>query len=118
MFTDYKALVCVFLYGGNDSYNTVVPYDKATHARYLAARGATLAVPRSALAGTRLKPALAWPGEQAFALNPSLAAMKPVFDRGQLALAMRVGFSILLFVSILAAWKLGYIQPGGIPAGR
>ena len=34
------------------------------------------------------------------------------------ALAMRVGFSILLFVSILAAWKLGYIQPGGIPAGR
>ncbi len=34
------------------------------------------------------------------------------------ALAMRVGFSILLFISILAAWKLGYIQPGGIPPGK
>ena len=34
------------------------------------------------------------------------------------ALAFRVGFSILLFVCILIAWKLGYIQPTGIPAGR
>ena len=31
------------------------------------------------------------------------------------ALAFRVGFSILLFVGILVAWKLGYIQPTGIP---
>jgi predicted benzoate:H+ symporter BenE len=31
------------------------------------------------------------------------------------ALAFRVGFSILLFLGILAAWKLGYIQPTGIP---
>jgi Trk-type K+ transport system membrane component len=34
------------------------------------------------------------------------------------ALAFRVGFSILLFVCILVAWKLGYIQPTGIPAGK
>lgn len=34
------------------------------------------------------------------------------------ALAFRVGFSVLLFVCILVAWKLGYIQPTGIPAGR
>lgn len=34
------------------------------------------------------------------------------------ALAFRVGFSILLFVCILVAWKLGYIQPTGIEAGR
>ncbi len=34
------------------------------------------------------------------------------------ALAFRVGFSILLFVCVLAAWKLGYIQPTGIPVGR
>ena len=31
------------------------------------------------------------------------------------ALAFRVGFSVLLFVCILAAWKLGYIHPTGIP---
>lgn len=34
------------------------------------------------------------------------------------ALALRVGFSVLLFVCILLAWKLGYIHPTGIPAGR
>lgn len=34
------------------------------------------------------------------------------------ALAFRVGFSVLLFLCILAAWKLGYIQPTGIPNGR
>jgi FtsH-binding integral membrane protein len=34
------------------------------------------------------------------------------------ALALRVGLSILLFVSILAAWKLGYIHPTGIASGQ
>ena len=34
------------------------------------------------------------------------------------ALAFRIGFSVLLFLCILAAWKLGYIQPTGIPNGR
>ena len=31
------------------------------------------------------------------------------------ALAMRVGFSVLLFVCVLVAWKLGYIHPTGLP---
>jgi hypothetical protein len=34
------------------------------------------------------------------------------------ALGFRVGFSILLFVCILVAWKLGYIHPTGIPVGQ
>jgi hypothetical protein len=34
------------------------------------------------------------------------------------ALALRVGFSIVLFVCILLAWKLGYIQPTGIPVSK
>ena len=33
------------------------------------------------------------------------------------ALAFRVGFSILLFVCVLMAWKFGWIEPTGIPAG-
>ena len=33
------------------------------------------------------------------------------------ALALRVGFSILLFACILLAWKFGYIKPTGIPTG-
>ena len=35
-----------------------------------------------------------------------------------LALGMRVGMSILLFICVLAAWKLGYIHPTGIAAGQ
>lgn len=34
------------------------------------------------------------------------------------ALAFRVGFSILLFICILVAWKLGYIRPTGVPVGQ
>lgn len=34
------------------------------------------------------------------------------------ALAFRVGFSVLLFICILLFWKLGYIHPTGIPAGK
>ncbi|WP_294768214.1 twin transmembrane helix small protein [uncultured Rhodoferax sp.] len=34
------------------------------------------------------------------------------------ALAVRVGLSVLLFLCILLAWKLGYIHPTGIPPGR
>jgi hypothetical protein len=34
------------------------------------------------------------------------------------ALALRIGLSVLLFVCILIAWKLGYIQPTGIPVGK
>ena len=34
------------------------------------------------------------------------------------ALAFRVGLSIVLFLCILVAWQLGYIQPTGLPASR
>ena len=34
------------------------------------------------------------------------------------ALAFRIGLSVLLFVCILISWKLGYIQPTGLPAGK
>lgn len=34
------------------------------------------------------------------------------------ALALRVGLSVVLFICILVAWKLGYIQPTGLPAGK
>ncbi|MES2484079.1 MAG: twin transmembrane helix small protein [Pseudomonadota bacterium] len=40
---------------------------------------------------------------------------KPKTNHMARALAFRVGFSILLFVCILVAWKLGYIRPTGIP---
>jgi hypothetical protein len=43
---------------------------------------------------------------------------KPKSSSMARALALRVGFSIVLFACILLAWKLGYIQPTGIPAGQ
>lgn len=87
---DYRALVCVFLYGGNDSYNTIVPYDTAAHARYATARGA-LTLSRSELAAHQLNPTVPWSNGQAFALNPALRALDAVYARGELSMAMRVG---------------------------
>ncbi len=34
------------------------------------------------------------------------------------ALAFRVGFSILLFIVVLVSWRMGWIQPTGVPMGR
>jgi formate/nitrite transporter FocA (FNT family) len=34
------------------------------------------------------------------------------------ALTFRIGFSVLLFICILIGWKLGYLHPTGIPAGK
>jgi hypothetical protein len=42
---------------------------------------------------------------------------KPKTSHMARALAFRVGFSILLFICVLVAWKLGYIQPTGIGSG-
>ena len=43
---------------------------------------------------------------------------RPKTSRMAKALALRVGFSVLLFLCILGAWKLGYLQPTGIAAGQ
>ena len=45
-------------------------------------------------------------------------AGQPRPNRMATALAMRVGLSILLFLCVLLAWKLGYLQPTGLPATR
>jgi hypothetical protein len=34
------------------------------------------------------------------------------------ALTFRIGLSVVLFLCLLVAWKLGYIQPGGLPVGK
>src|SRR4028118_2040688 len=65
--SDYKALVCVFLNGGNDYANTVVTYDPASYNKYLAIRGGggtgeSVALPRASLAATLLDPTLPLPG--------------------------------------------------------
>ncbi|MFM8769394.1 MAG: Tat pathway signal protein, partial [Rubrivivax sp.] len=81
--SDYKALVCVFLYGGNDHGNTLPPYDTASHSAYSTIRG-SLATQRASLAATALMPAVPLPGGRQMALAPELAPLKPLFDSGQL----------------------------------
>ena len=46
------------------------------------------------------------------------AADKSKSGRMARALAFRIGFSVLLFICILVGWKLGYLQPTGIPTGK
>ena len=88
--TDYKALVCVFLYGGNDYANTLVPYDSASYALYQAQRP-TLAYARDALAATALAPATPLPDARQYALAPELAPLLPLFDAGHLGVMLNVG---------------------------
>lgn len=88
--SDYKALVCVFLSGGNDHANTVVPYDQTAYNAYRSVRS-NIALPRDALRGTVLIPNTALPNGRSFALAPTLSPLMPMFNAGTLAVALNVG---------------------------
>ncbi len=92
--TDYKAMVCIFLYGGNDYANTVVPYDTASYNAYQAMRP-SFAHARANLAATILNPVTA-PLDSAgvahqYALAPNLSPLMPLFDGGQLGVLLNIG---------------------------
>ncbi|MFS0771590.1 DUF1501 domain-containing protein [Sphingomonas sp. 1P08PE] len=88
--TDYKAMVCVFLYGGMDYANTLTPYDQASYDLYRAARP-SIALTREALAGTLLTPSQALGNGRQYALAPTMGALSPLFDQGKLAVALNLG---------------------------
>lgn len=88
--TDYKALVCVFMIGGNDNFNTLVPYDAPNFAIYTQQRPA-IATAMSDLTPTLLNPATALTGGEQFALSPALAPLLPLFNGGQLAVMLNIG---------------------------
>lgn len=88
--TDYKALVCVFLYGGNDYANTLPAYDADSYAKYLAARS-NIALTRESLAATVLTPTAGLAGGRQYALAPTMASLLPLFDQGKLAVTLNVG---------------------------
>ncbi len=83
---DYKALVCINLIGGNDQSNTVVPTGNSEYVAYSSARP-SLALPRAQL--LTLSPQ-GYSGP-AIGLHPSLAAIRPLFLQGRLALVANVG---------------------------
>ena len=91
---DYKAIVCVFLYGGNDYANTLVPYDTNSYNAYQSLRP-NLAYARDRLHATALKssvPLIDRNGlQRQYALAPELAPLSPLFDSGKLGVLLNVG---------------------------
>ncbi len=96
---DYKALVCVFLNGGNDYGNTLIPFDAASHAEYATIRQ-TLATPRDALAATALAGSI---GGRQMALAPQMPRLKALWDAGRLGVQLNVG--TLVQPTTLAQYK-------------
>jgi len=85
----YRAIVCLFLFGGNDHTNTFIPYDQASYDEYFAARD-SIAIPRDQLTATATA-AVASQGGRQFAFNPALPAFKSLWDQGRLAVVANVG---------------------------
>jgi uncharacterized protein (DUF1501 family) len=88
--TDYKALVCVFLAGGNDFANTLVPYDQATYNLYQGLRP-NIALARDALTPTLLTTTTPLAGGGQYALAPTMSPLMPIFNAGKLVPVLNVG---------------------------
>lgn len=89
--SDYKALVCIFLFGGNDGNNTVIPY--TNYAAYNAVRGTTtgLNIPQSDL----LK--ISVPSHSAdYGLHPSLVELQTLYQQRKLAVLCNTGTLVQL----------------------
>ena len=84
---DYKALVCVFLFGGIDGNSVVIPNDTAGYAQYSAVRtaGSGLNIPQAQLLPVQT------PGGALYGLHPDLAEIHPLFAQKKLAILANVG---------------------------
>jgi uncharacterized protein (DUF1501 family) len=101
--TDYKALVCIFMFGGNDQSNTIVPIENGAYGSYQSARPA-IALPQASLLPLSLS---GHTGPQ-LGLNPAFATLKPLVDAGQCALMANVG--TLAYPTTLAQYKNKSVQ--------
>jgi uncharacterized protein (DUF1501 family) len=84
--SDYKALVCVFLYGGNDSNNLLVPRTGGDYTQYAAGRG-SLALPAASL--LPITPLTS--DGRAWGLHPSMTGLQGLFAQHRMALLANVG---------------------------
>jgi uncharacterized protein (DUF1501 family) len=85
---DYRALVCIFMDGGNDGENTLIRFDPPGYQTYAAIRtpASGLNIPQS-----QLLPVQPARGGPAFGFHPACAGMKTLFDQGQLGVIANVG---------------------------
>ena len=81
---DYKALVCVFLFGGNDSNNMVVPLSSSGYSSYQQIRS-VLALPQGSLLP------IAPPSAGSFGFHPKFPEMQSLFNQKHLAVLTNVG---------------------------
>src|ERR1700694_1324107 len=84
---DYKALVCVFLQGGNDSNNLIIPTIQAEYDNYAAIRTPVLALPQSAVLPIS---SLKNDGHD-YGLHPSCPELQTLFGEGKLAMLFNTG---------------------------
>jgi uncharacterized protein (DUF1501 family) len=98
--TDYKALVCVFMFGGNDANNMLIPFDTTGYGNYSTLRGA-LALPQSTL--LQLAP------QPNFALHPSMPEMQSLFNNSNAAFLANVG--TLLSPTTAAQYQAKQVVP-------
>jgi len=82
---DYRALVCVFLFGGNDSNNSVIPMDDATYQAYQTLRAGL------ALTGSDLTPTVTSVSGSPYAFHAKLAEVSSLFASKELAVVANVG---------------------------
>src|ERR1700722_3797665 len=83
----YKALVCIFLQGGNDSNNLIIPTIQSQYNNYAAIRTPVLAIPQSAILGvTSLNP-----DGNTYGLHPSCPELQTMFGEGKLAFLFNTG---------------------------
>lgn len=83
---EYKALVCLFLYGGNDANNVLIPNDSSYYNVYAAARG-NLAIPKASL----LPLTLSSGDGRNYGFHPSLGELANLFNQGKLTMVANVG---------------------------
>jgi len=83
---DYRALVCIFMFGGNDGNNLLVPYETAEYNRYATTRS-NLALPHANL--LMISPSNT--GGIRYGLHPAMTGIQQLFNSGSAALAANVG---------------------------
>ena len=86
--TDYKALVCVFMFGGNDGNNTLIPIDTAGYGQYTVARPASSGI---YLAQASLLPIQPVNLGVPFGLHPALPELQTLFAQKKMAILANVG---------------------------
>lgn len=84
---DYKALVCIFLQGGNDSNNLIIPTGMSQYNNYAAIRTPVLAIPQSAILGVTAKVS----DGNTYGLHPSCPELQALFGEGKLAFLFNAG---------------------------